>query len=184
MLELLISKVRAKLLAALFLSPGAERNAWELSRSLGENYSAVWRELNRLEKIGVLISEPKGNARAFRVNPACPIEPELRSIVLKTEGVGGLLRENLEAMEDVKMAFLYGSFASGKADLHSDIDLMIIGRIQLEEISSMVAQAEKDLNRPVNYTIYTDEEWAEKISRGDPFAMNVETGAKIMLKGG
>lgn len=45
MLEtLLSSSVRARVLTAIFLSPGIERNAWELAQSLGENYSAVWKE--------------------------------------------------------------------------------------------------------------------------------------------
>lgn len=185
MLGLLISsRVRAKILTALFLSPGAERNAWELARSLGESYGAVWKELKRLESLGVMVSEQRGNARVFRVDLACPIEPELRTMILKTEGIGGLLREKLAPMEKVKQAFIYGSIASGQADLRSDVDVMIIGTIDLEEISALVAQAEKELNRPVNYTVFSEEEWAVKLASSDPFAVNVQTGAKIMLKGG
>jgi hypothetical protein len=46
---LVSSRVRAKLLATFFLSPGEVHNAWELAQRLGENYSAVWKELVRLE---------------------------------------------------------------------------------------------------------------------------------------
>lgn len=185
MLEtLLSSRVRARVLTAIFLFPGIEQNAWELAQSLGENYSAVWKELSRLEGIGILVSEQKGNAKAYRVNQTCPIEPELRSIVMKTEGVGGLLKEKLSIMENVKKAFIYGSVASGKADRYSDIDLMVIGEINLDELSSLVSEAEKELNRPVNYVIFSEQEWKEKLANDEPFAINVENSAKILLVGG
>lgn len=185
MLEtLLSSRVRARILTALFLSPGIERNAWELAQSLGENYSAVWKEMNRLEGIGILVSEPKGNAKAYRVDQTCPIEPELRSIVMKTEGVGRLLKSKLSTLKDVKKAFIYGSVASGKADRYSDIDLMVIGEINLEELSSLVSEAEKELNRPINYVIFSEREWKEKLANDEPFAVNVQNSAKILLVGG
>lgn len=180
---LLSSRVRARVLSALFLSPGIERNAWELTQSLGENYSAVWKELNRLEGMGILISEQRGNAKAYRVNYACPIEPELRSIVLKTEGLGGQLREKFGTIKNVQVIFIYGSVASGKADRYSDIDLMIIGEVDLEEISSLISEAERTLNRPINYVIFSETEWKERLTNEDPFALNVENSEKIVLVG-
>lgn len=97
MLETLFSsRVRAKVLAAFFLSPGEKHNAWELAQSLGENYSAVWKELVRLQGLGILTSERQGNSKDYQVNEVCSIAPELRSIVLKTEGVGMVIKENLQ----------------------------------------------------------------------------------------
>jgi predicted nucleotidyltransferase len=118
------------------------------------------------------------------VNEACPIAPELRSIVLKTQGVGKILQEKLHSLDAVRKAFIYGSFAAGTADIHSDIDLMIIGEINLEEISGAISEAERDLNRPINYLIFSEEEWKEKLAIKDPFAVNVDESTKIMLIGG
>jgi predicted nucleotidyltransferase len=178
------SRVRTKILTTLFLTPGNPRNAWELAHSLDENYSAVWKELNRLEESGILKSEPRGNAKSYRVDPACPIESELRSMILKTEGIGGVLREKFGALGNVKKAFIYGSFASGEADERSDIDLMVIGEINLEELADLIAEAEKELNRPINYVIYSEKEWGDKLANQDPFAENVDHSKKIMLIGG
>jgi len=88
--RLFSSRVRAKTLTKIFLSPGIAFNAWEMAQQLSENYSAVWKELNRLEKLGILRSEKKGNAKAYSADPTCPILSELRSIVLKTEGIRSL----------------------------------------------------------------------------------------------
>lgn len=184
LMELLSSRVRAKILNLMFLTPGVEHNAWEITQSSGESYSAVWKELNRLERLGIVTSDRKGNAKAFHVNLDCPIEPELRSIVLKTEGIAGFLKSKLSTLKNVRKAFIYGSVASGKADRFSDIDLMIIGEVNLEEVSERVSEAEKKLNWPINYVIFTEEEWKEKLAAGEPFAENVENSEKIILMGG
>lgn len=177
------SRVRARLLAAFFLSPGEKHNAWELSRRLGVNYSAVWKELVRLERLGILTSEQKGNSKDYRVNEICPIAPELQSIILKTEGAGQVIKHRLQQMGQVKEAFIYGSFASGDADARSDLDLMIIGEVNLDQLAPVISELEKDLTRPINYVIYSEREWNEKIAIQDPFSENVTRAPKIMLIG-
>jgi predicted nucleotidyltransferase len=178
------SHVRAKVLADFFLSPGEKHNAWELSQRLGKNYSAVWKELVRLEGLGILTSEQRGNSKDYQVNEACPIAPELRSIVLKTEGAGVVIKEKLQDMEGVKEAFIFGSYASGEADASSDLDLMIIGEINLDQLSPVISDLERELNRPINYIIYTEDEWNQKSALKDPFWENVARAPKIMLIGG
>lgn len=182
--SLFSSRVRAKVLAAFFLSPGEKHNAWELAQSLKENYSAVWKELARLEGLGVLTSEQRGNSKDYQVNPDCPIALELRSIVLKTEGVGMALKSKLQEMAGVKEAFVYGSYASGEADERSDLDVMIIGEVNLGQLAPIISGLEKELNRPINYVIYSEDEWKKKAAIRDPFWENVTRAPKIILIGG
>jgi len=185
MLEALFSsRVRAKLLTNLFMSPGVEHNAWELTKALDESYSAVWKELVRLESMGILTSKPKNNAKNYSVNPDCPIAPELRSMILKTAGIGDVLRSNLSDTEGIKQVFIYGSYASGEADEQSDLDLMVIGEIELTAFSPIITQLENKLKRPINYTLFTKEEWKAKIANEDAFAINVMRSPKVVLIGG
>jgi len=185
MLEILLSsRVRAKVLATIFLTPGESHNAWGLAQRLSENYSAVWKELVRLEKSRILISEKRGNSKDYRVNEECPIAPDLRSIVLKTEGVGRVITEKLRGLDSVKMAFIFGSYASGEADARSDLDLMIVGKINLEQLAPLISEVERELNRPINYVIHSEDEWNEKLALENPFLINVSVGPKIMLIGG
>jgi predicted nucleotidyltransferase len=181
---LLSSRVRAKVLAAFFLSPGEGYNALQLSRRLKENYSAVWKELVRLQGLGILVSEQQGNSKEYQVNQDCPIEPELRSIVLKTEGAGIVIKEKLQEMDSVKEAFIYGSYASGEADENSDLDLMIIGEVDLRRLAPVVSGLEKKLNRPINYLIFSEKEWNDKFASKDPFLEEVKRAPKVTLIGG
>lgn len=184
MLEILFSsRVRVKILSVLFQSPGEPRNAHELAKSIGEHYSAVWKELVKLEKIGILSSQQHGNSKEYQINPQCPIANELRSIVIKTEGVGKVIKSTLEEMTTIQEAFIFGSYASGEADGRSDIDLMIIGEVDLEKLSPTISKLEKETNRPINYVIYSNEEWKYKEEKKDSFWVNVNEAPKIYIIG-
>lgn len=178
------SRVRSKIITTLFMSPGVGYHALELAQRLGESYGAVWKELARLEKSGILTSEHRGNSKVYQVNPGCPIAPELRQIVLKTEGVGKVIRDKLTGLGEVKAAFIFGSYASGEADAKSDLDLMLIGNAELPQFSALISQLEKELNCPINYVIYSEDDWKARVENGDPFVHNVLQSAKVMLIGG
>ena len=182
--KLFSSRVRTKLIKLFFLSPGTGYNALEITQFLGETYSAVWKELVHLEKAGILTSEPKGNAKIYRVNSVNPIAPELYAMVLKTEGVGNVVRQALASSSSINAAFIFGSYASGSADANSDLDLMVIGEVNLEQFSTVISQLESELRRPVNYVIYTEQEWENKVVNREPFALNVKEAPKIFLIGG
>jgi uncharacterized protein len=165
------------------MAPGKDFNAWELSNLTQENYSAIWKELVHLERIGVLFSKQRGRSKIYQPNPACPILPELKSIVLKTEGIVKVLHEHLIGVNSIVAAFIYGSYAAGEADLLSDLDLMIIGEVNLSQFASMISELERELNRSINYVIFTKAELEMKIANDDPFIRNVIQSPKVMLMG-
>jgi len=84
---------------------------------------------------------------------------------------------------EVKSAFIYGSYASGEADARSDLDLILIGNVELSQFSALVSQLENELNRPINYVIYTEDEWKAKKQGGDPFVHNVMQSPKVFIIG-
>lgn len=184
MLERLFSsRVRVRLMTLFLLNPDVHYHVRELSRQVDANYSAIWKELKNLEQVGLLISETMMNRKVYRLNSSFLILPELRSIILKTVGAGDLMQQALNDVDGIEAAFIYGSFAGGEPDVQSDLDLMIIGEIDLSELSSSIAAIEEQLARPVNYIIYSQKEWKSKVEERDPFMLNVLEGDKIMLMG-
>jgi predicted nucleotidyltransferase len=103
---------------------------------------------------------------------------------LKTEGVGKAIRDKIFGLGEVKAVFIFGSYASGDADARSDLDLMLIGNIELPRFSVLVSQLEHDLRRLINYVSYTEDDWIAKVKSGDPFVSNVMRSPKVMLIGG
>lgn len=177
------SRVRVRLLTIFLMNPNSHFYARALTQTVGAHYSAVWKELNNLERAGLLLSELSANIKAYRLNPRFPILPELRAIILKTVGAGDAVRQAFTALGDVNAAFIYGSFAAGDMDRQSDIDVMIIGKVDLTRLAAAVSRLEKDLGRAVNYIAYTPEEWHDKQRGREPFIANVLASPKIMLIG-
>jgi predicted nucleotidyltransferase len=184
MLEALFSsRVRVRLLTIFLLNPDTRFHARVLAKMVGAQYSGVWKELKNLEQAGLLFSESSAIFKAYFVNSRFSILPELRSIILKTAGAGDMIRRELEGIGQMEVAFVYGSFAAGDADRQSDIDLMLVGKIDLTRLAPIIARLEKDLGRAVNYTAFTPEEWREKQRKREPFVKNVLNGPKVMLIG-
>lgn len=181
--NLFSSNVRVALLTHFFTHPDGRFYARELARQLDEHYNAVWRELNNLEAIGLLASEESGNLKHYRLNPAFPIYDELKRIVLKTTGLGQVLRQELGRLGTIERAFIYGSVAAGDEDSLSDVDLMLIGEVDLMALSEVVARLEDQMARAINYLVLSTAELAKRLSEDDPFMTNVMSGPKIMLIG-
>lgn len=182
--SLFSSQTRSQLLTVFFMSPGCTFNALQLAEKLNVSYSLVWKELALLEHLGVLNHEQKGRARYFQLNPDCPILPELRGLIVKTTGIGNTIRKQLAGEKDLRAVFIFGSFAAGDYDLRSDIDLMLIGSVELNHFAPLIAKLERQLNRSINYVILSQQEWKDRLAEQDPFIVNVAESAKIILMGG
>jgi predicted nucleotidyltransferase len=181
--NLFSSHVRVALLTHFFSHPDERFYARELGRCLGEHYSAVWRELGNLEAIGLLVSEENAAVKYYRLNPEFPIYEELRRIVLKTTGLGQVLREALSRLGAVEWAFVYGSVAAGDEDTLSDIDLMLVGEVDLMILSEVIAALEDRLGRAINYLVLSRAELKQRLDEGEPFLANVLASPKVMLIG-
>jgi len=183
MLEALISsRTRVKLLTIFLLNPGNEYYIREIARTTKENLNSVRRELANLESFGLITGKKKGNQQYFTVNTGHFLYPELQKIVLKTEGVAGIIQEAL-GREKITCMFIYGSFAKGTAGAKSDIDLFIVGTVDEDLLIPRIHSCENATGREINYTLMTAEELAERKMNKDPFIKNVMSEKKILIRG-
>ncbi len=184
MLESIIgSKTRTKILALFLLNSDRKFYVRELARKTGGNINSVRRELQKLESVGLLKSEREGNLKYYAVNKKMPIYEELKRMFLKSEGLGQVLKENLGRLGEVKFAFVYGSFARGKEQLKSDIDLMIVGEVDEKLLIPVIRKLEERLSREINYTLLSPAEFKSRVRKKDPFLNEVLRGKKIKLIG-
>jgi len=165
------------------MNPEKEMYVREIVRTINENINAVRRELSNLEIIGLLTSKKSGNIKQYKINKNMPIYEELTNIILKTEGVAKILKEKLLEIGDIKIAFIYGSFASKKAGIKSDLDLFLIGKIKEKQLILFINKLEKELSREINYVLFETKEFEERINNKNPFVSNVIKEPEIMLIG-
>lgn len=94
MLELLLpSRVRRKVLALFLINPEERLHIREIERRTEEDFQGVRRELNRLERAGLLRSKRVSNLKFYSLNKEFYLYPELRSIIIKSERAGeGIFR--------------------------------------------------------------------------------------------
>jgi predicted nucleotidyltransferase len=181
--KLFSSKVRVELLGAFFLHPDKAFYIREVERITGEDHQNVSRELQNLEGIGLLISHRQGNLRYFQLNRQFVLYNELRSMYLKTRGVAAVLKETLMRIDDIEISFIYGSFAAGAESEKSDIDLMVVGKIPLEDLLQRIREPEKTLGREIQVSLYDPSEIITRLSQNDPFITEVMKNPKIVLTG-
>jgi len=174
------SKNRAELLRLFLTNPERSFYINEIGRILGKKTGVFQRTLNNLEKEGILVSEYRANARYFRANKEYPLFKELKSIVFKTVGITGSLKEALSKIGNVEFSFVYGSFAKARENSLSDIDLVIIGSPDEDALIKELDRLEEVLKREINYKIYSLKEVKKT---GDPFFEEVMRDKKIMLTG-
>lgn len=181
---LITSAARRKLLVRFLTHPGERFYASQLIRELDIASSAAQKELARLQGAGLLISEREGNARFYRANTEHPVYSELKNIVYKTEGFGDCIRKQLERLDGVKAAVIYGSVAKGSEGVGSDIDLLVLGDVLPSDLDEAVARAEELIDREVNATVLSVAEWRDRLNRRQAFASDIMAGSKIFILGG
>ncbi len=185
LVEALFPQSRSAILAVLAAAGDEGLHLREVARRAKLNSKTTMRELHSLRDAGILISHEVGRQVIYRLNPDCPIYDELRSILRKTVGLAGVLRAALEPLADrIERAYIYGSHARGDERPDSDIDLMIVGRVTLRELSPLLREAGRNLRRVVNPTLYTPEEYEQELKADDSFVARIHNGERLDLIGG
>ena len=185
MLEQLFSSRARIAILSLFLLNAEERfYVREAATLTDQPRRAVQRELRKLEGIGLLEHRVDGNRKYYQVSKDCPIFPELKSMFLKTVGLGDVLREHLvEKGEAIQVAFIFGSYACGEEKATSDIDLFVIGSISSKELSGVLAQAQRELRREINQVVMSVDEFQVKVGDSNHVVLSVLDEPKVFLLG-
>ena len=183
--DALFTATQQRVLALLFGEPERSFYTSELIDRIGAGSGAVQRELKRLAESGLVTVKRIGNQKHYQANPDSPVFEELCSLVRKTVGLAGPIREALEPLADrIRFATIYGSTAKGTDRAASDIDLLIVADgVTLEDIYRVLAPVEEQLGRKINPTLYTLKEFEDRKSSGNPFLSRLLSGDHIVLMG-
>lgn len=182
--KLITSQAKIKLLTLFLTNPDERFYYTELHKRLGIHHGLLQRELKLFVDMGFLFTTKEANIRYYWVNKNFPIYEELKSIIFKTVGLADHLREVIDKIGHIEVAFIYGSVAKNLEDTRSDIDLMVVGDPDLDVLTDAVSAAEISLRHEINYTVFTPKEWKERIAKKNSFVMDVLNNKKIFLIGG
>lgn len=143
---------------------------------------AVQRELRQLVDAGLVVRKTLGAHTLYSANEASPVFTEIRNLVAKTVGIHDVLLTALRPLRKrINVAFVYGSVARSRESHQSDVDLMIVGKVHFEDVVERMADAQTTLNREINPTVYTVNEFKDKV-RGN-FLKTVLGEKKLFIIG-
>lgn len=180
----LFPRVRQGVLAATLTQPDKWWYLSELADRLGTSPSSLQRELSSLVASGILAHRREDTRVYFKAETRSPVFPELRRLFEKTAGLIPLLEQMLKPFGGkIACAFVYGSVARSREHAMSDVDLMVIGRAGLADLSPALRKAEAQLGREINVTAYSPREFREKVKSRDHFLTTVLRGRKQFVKG-
>ena len=173
-----------KLLSILISQPTKEYYLSEIAHIVGKKAGVLQKGLNALERHGLIISRRHGNRRLFRINPNYPLLKEIKSIVQKTAGVEGLLKQLVDNIDGIYLALIFGSYAKDMMRVDSDIDVLLVGNSEAENDFLLgIAEIEKIIQREINYRYYSKDEFDEKKNSQDPFLYEILSDKFILIKG-
>ena len=184
-IDWLFPEVRKKVLALLLGSPDNRWYLRDIERRLGLAIGTIRRELTGLTSAGIVAKSKDGNRTYYQANIDCPFFPELSGLLRKTAGVVDVLCEAMKPLlKKIKVAFVYGSFATDSAKTSSDVDLMVIGSCRFSEVVDAIGQAQNKLGREVNPSVYPVDEFREKVKAEHHFLNTVLREPKVFVIGG
>lgn len=184
MSEVLFGRIRSGVLALLYGRPDQSFYLRQIARHIGASVGAVQRDISQLSGAGLINRTPVGSQVFYQANANSPIFAEMRALVTKTVGVHDTLLVLLTPhAKKLKAAFVYGSVARHEETAQSDVDLMIIGDVTLEEMVTALQKAQSLLGRDVNASVYSPKEFRAKMNGGNHFLQSVIKDKKLFLIG-
>ncbi len=179
----LFGKVRREVLSLFYSDTDVSFNVNEVIRTLKLGSGAVHRELNGLAEAAILEKLKVGNQIRFRANSNCAVFNELKALMQKTAGTLQSVKEALLPFKElIQFAFVFGSCAKGDMKSDSDIDLMIVGDVDMVELLTALHEPQMNLKREINTSVFESGVFTERLKKKG-FIRRISEGEKVFLIG-
>jgi len=164
------SQQQGEILALLLGDPELELSLTDIAERTGAPYASVHREIQRAEQAGLVASRKLGNVRLVRADTSSPYYAGLSEVLTRAFGVPAVLAGLLRPVGGIEAAYVYGSWAARHAGQPGqrpvgDIDVLVLGEPDRDELYEALSAAESRLGRPVQATI-RDVTWLDSGTGG------------------
>lgn len=192
MLEQLFgSKTRVLLLRLFLNNPENFFYIRELTRNLGIHLNSVRRELNNLEKIGIISSytkkdlekevekKLKDNKKYYKLNNDFVFTDELKALLIKAQLIlEQSLVEKVERIGRISYFLLSGIFVGRDK---APVDLLVVGSVNRRRLLRLIHNFEKELGKTINYTVLSKTDFQYRRDITDKFLYDLLEGKKLVV---
>jgi predicted nucleotidyltransferase len=166
------SEMQMRLLGALLLPPTQAWTMQDLATVVGAPASSVHRELERALAAGIVERDAASRPHRYSAATDSPFYQPLSSLLSLSVGVEAELRDALAGLP-IAAAVLHGSWVTGPLTAESDIDLLVVGEVDLREVRRRVRPVGKSAGRAIDVTVFSVEELSELARRRASFARHL-----------
>lgn len=181
LVKLFRSKTLVLILKLLVMNPAEEVHLNDLARKTGLAPSTVAKETPLLLSLGLIERRQQGNLVLYRINKDGVIYDELKRIFMKYEFLDQVIQQELPG--GIDYALIYGSYAKGKEEARSDLDLLVIGKVDQDKMLQSISEAERKIGREINYNLWSTKEFQEKAKNKIPLLKEILKTPVIMIVG-
>jgi predicted nucleotidyltransferase len=182
LLPLFRSELQLRLIALLAESD-REWTARELADSLEASAASLHRELHRLLAAGLVARRSVGRTQLYRGASESPLYQPLRDLVTKSVGVESEIRRTLEEFPGIELGLIHGSWATGKVQPTSDVDVLIVGDAPYRELRSQLYRLGQRLGRRIDPVVFNPAEFRERLAEGNSFIRGALERPHLVLIG-
>ncbi|MBU1104399.1 winged helix-turn-helix domain-containing protein [Candidatus Parcubacteria bacterium] len=180
---MITSKVRVKILSLFLSQDNTGLHVREITRRVGTEINAIRRELDNLFKAGLIRRETQGNRVYYRIKKEYPYYWDLLSCWEKEQGLASKILNEQKSLGKVKFALVSKEFITGRKSGAEDVDLLLVGTIDVKVLKAIIEKQQEKLGREINYCVMGEDEFDFRKKRLDPFIVKVLTQARIIFIG-
>jgi predicted nucleotidyltransferase len=173
--------MQLQMLGLLFEDPRRGWTAHELRASLDAPASSIHRELQRAVEADLVVRHDAARPHSYRANTAHPLFEPIEMILERTVGVEAELRSMLQEIDGVDAALIHGSWASGNARAGSDVDVLVVGSVDYDDLVRQARVLGRRLGRRIDPLVFGPEEIRRRRDQG--FIRKLLDGPRVVLVG-
>ena len=171
------SDQQLRILTVLFVGSELELSIHDLAERANVAQGTASREVARLAEHGVVVTRKLGRNTLVQANWSLSWAKDLRSILLQTLGVLGQLADELQKIDGVEEALIFGSWAARyegePGPPPRDVDLLVVGDADLRAVRRACQPVQDSLRVEINPIVLTVAEWTA--TPPDPFVAQLKS---------
>jgi predicted nucleotidyltransferase len=164
--EVMGSKVKVKILRALFRFQTKTFTSRELANHIRVSHTAVLKSLEALQGMNIIKIESHGTSNLITLNQESYLYDELKRVFdFEFKTLQNLKEEIKKALPKAKSIALFGSIAQKKEKINSDIDILIITKNKAEANEIITKKQElfsKKFGNIISANVMTEKEFKRK----------------------
>jgi hypothetical protein len=173
--QLFESRVKARLIKFFMLNDKREYSQQEIVEKNKMSSIQITKELNRFEKMKMIIVRTKKGKRFFQTNTGFIFYPELKNLVVKSNTLPECRSlSQIKNLGKVRLALISGVFLNypkGRADL-----LLVGDEMSRAKLKHLLENLEAEVGKEINYSFMSSDEFKYRTDMLDKFIMEFLEG--------